>query len=142
MISIHIREFRFASDYDRALNLWQNMIKGIHVGVSDAPTEIQKKLGRDPDLFLVAEAGDDFVGTVLGGFDGRRGIIYHLAVRSDFQGQGVGSRLMHEVESRLRAKGCIRCYLLVTPDNVEAMHYYEQHGWQRMANVPYAKDLG
>jgi ribosomal protein S18 acetylase RimI-like enzyme len=141
MTSICIREFRFGSDYGRAVNLWQNMVKGIHVGTSDAPEEIQKKLGRDPDLFLVAEAGEDFIGTVLGGFDGRRGIIYHLAVRSDYQGQGVGSRLMEEVESRLRSKGCIRCYLMVTPDNLEAVRYYEKRGWQLMDNLPFAKDL-
>ncbi len=48
---------------------------------------------------------------------------------------------MDEVEARLRLKGCIRCYLLVTPDNPEAMEYYEHHGWQRMDNVPFAKDL-
>lgn len=141
MSSIQIREFQFASDYIRALHLWENMVKGIHVGASDAPSEIRKKLSRDPDLFLVAEAGDDFIGTVLGGFDGRRGIIYHLAVRSDYQGQGIGSRLMNEVESRLRAKGCIRCYLMVTPDNLEAIQYYEKRGWQRMENLPLAKDL-
>ncbi len=141
MSSIQIREFQFASDYIRALHLWEDMVKGIHVGASDAPSEIRKKLSRDPDLFLVAEAGDDFIGTVLGGFDGRRGIIYHLAVRPDYQGQGIGSKLMNEVESRLRAKGCIRCYLMVTPDNPEAIQYYEKRGWQRMENLPLAKDL-
>ncbi len=141
MSSVCIREFHFGSDYARAKSLWENMEKGIHLGLSDSPAEMQKKLQRDPDLFLVAEAGNELIGTVVGGFDGRRGIIYHLAVRKDHQGRGIGSHLMDEVESRLRAKGCIRCYLLVTPDNPEAMHYYEKHGWKRMDNVPYAKDI-
>ncbi len=141
MQSICIRQFEFASDYERAMELWDHMEKGIHVGRSDSPAETQKKLERDPELFLVAEDGNELVGTVIGGFDGRRGIIYHLAVRKDHQGHGIGSRLMDEVEARLRAKGCIRCYLLVTPDNPEAMQYYEHRGWQRMDNVPFAKDL-
>ncbi len=141
MQSVCIRQFEFASDYERAMALWDHMEKGIHVGRSDSPAETQKKLERDPELFLIAEDGNELIGTVIGGFDGRRGIIYHLAVREDHQGHGIGSRLMDEVEARLRSKGCIRCYLLVTPDNPEAMQYYERRGWQRMDNIPFAKDL-
>ncbi len=114
---------------------------GVHVGPSDAPAEIEKKLQRDPDLFLVAEEDGVLIGTVIGGFDGRRGFIYHLAVLPEHQGRGVGMTLMDEVEGRLRAKGCIRCYLLVMPDNVEAIQYYEKRGWKLLNDLPYAKDL-
>ena len=141
MAPICIRDFHAPDDYARALRLWKNMEKGIHVGPSDAPAEIDKKLERDPDLFLVAEDGSDLIGTVIGGYDGRRGFIYHLAVHADHRSRGVGTRLMDEVEARLRARGCIRCYLFVTPDNVEAMQYYQKRGWQLMDNLPYAKDL-
>jgi ribosomal protein S18 acetylase RimI-like enzyme len=141
MSAICIREFGFPEDYAAAISLWEHMEKGIHVGPSDAPAEIQKKLERDPDLFLVAETNGGLIGTVIGGFDGRRGIIYHLAVHPNYRGQGLGGRLMDEVEARLRAKGCLRCYLLVTPDNLEAMRYYEKRGWLQMDNFPYAKDL-
>ena len=54
------------------------------------------------------------VGTVIGGFDGRRGLIYHLAVEPGFRKRGIGSLLMEEVERRLKGKGCLRCYLMVT----------------------------
>ncbi len=141
MAPICIREFRAPDDYTRALRLWEDMEKGIHVGPSDAPAEIDKKLERDPDLFLVAEDSGDLIGTVIGGYDGRRGFIYHLAVHADHRSRGVGTRLMNEVEARLRARGCIRCYLFVTPDNVEVMQYYQKRGWQLMDNLPYAKDL-
>ncbi len=57
------------------------------------------------------------IGTVIGGFDGRRGLIYHLAVEAAFRQQGIGSLLMDEVERRLKAKGCLKCYLMVTVDN-------------------------
>ena len=56
------------------------MEKGVHVGRSDTPAEIEKKLARDPDLFLVAECEQQIIGSVIGGYDGRRGMIYHLAV--------------------------------------------------------------
>ncbi len=77
MQPICIREFDFASDYERAMELWDHVEKGIHVGRSDSPAETQKKLERDPELFLVAEDGNELVGTVIGGLDGRRGIMYH-----------------------------------------------------------------
>lgn len=141
MTSIYIREFRYPEDYPRVVQLWGMIEKGIRVGRSDALAEIEKKLQRDPDLFLVAEVDDKLIGTVIGGYDGRRGLIYHLSVAASFRGQGVGSRLMSEVEARLRAKGCVRCYLFVTPDNDEAMRYYQKRGWQRMDIYPFAKDL-
>jgi ribosomal protein S18 acetylase RimI-like enzyme len=79
---------------------------------------------------------------VIGGFDGRRGLLYHLAVAKEFRGQGIGTSLLNEVESRLRARGCFKCYLMVTPENDEAAQYYEQHGWHLMDYVrPYGKDL-
>ncbi len=141
MGDICIREFRFEQDYDPAIRLWGNVGSGVHVGPSDVPAELGKKLQRDPDLFLVAEAEGAMVGTVIGGFDGRRGFIYHLAVDPAYRDQGIGTRLMDEVEARLRTKGCIRCYLLVLPDNEEAIHYYEKHGWSLMTALPFAKDL-
>jgi N-acetylglutamate synthase len=140
--SIQIREFQYPEDYQAAFNLWESMEYGVRVGRSDSPEEIQKKVHRDPDLFLVAEAGNEIVGTVIGGFDGRRGTIYHLAVAKGFRKQGIGAQLMAEVESRLRAKGCVRCFLFVLVDNDEAAHFYEQNGWILADHLhPYAKDL-
>jgi ribosomal protein S18 acetylase RimI-like enzyme len=141
-LSIQIREFRFPNDYEPVLQLWQAIEKGVRVGRSDTLPEIRKKLARDPDLFLLAESGGEIVGSVIGGFDGRRGLIYHLAVAASFRGQGIGSCLMAEVESRLRAKGCLKCYLLVTDDNPEAETYYRHHGWGLMDRIHlYGKEL-
>jgi ribosomal protein S18 acetylase RimI-like enzyme len=141
MAPITIREFQYPADYSEVMQLWENTEKGIHLGASDAPNEIEKKLQRDPELFLVAESSGKLIGTVVGGFDGRRGYIYHVAVIPEFRGQGIGHRLMQEVEKRLRARGCIRCHLLVNNDNHEAMSFYEKNGWKPLEDTPYAKDL-
>lgn len=129
--SVQIREFQFPADYDQVYRLWKSIEKGVHVGRSDTLDETKKKIARDPDLFLVAESE----GNVIGGFDGRRGLIYHLAVSGSFRGKGVGSCLMDEVESRLSAKGCLKCYLLITEDNLEVASYYQSRGWQAMDTV-------
>jgi len=137
-----IREFKYPEDYPAARLLWENAGPGIHLRRSDDPGEIQKKLQRDPDLFLIAEIDDKMVGTVLGGFDGRRGMVYHLAVSDQDRRLGIGELLMDELERRLKSKGCIRCYLLVTVENEDAMHFYKKRGWSHMNYVyTFGKDL-
>lgn len=140
---VSLREFRYPQDYDVLIELWNGMEKGVHVGRSDSPEEIEKKTLRDPDLFLVAEEDGHVIGSVIGGYDGRRGLIYHLAVAREFRQLGVGSQLLEEVETRLRGKGCLKCYLMITPDNPEAGRFYEKRGWHHMNYVrPYGKELG
>ena len=135
MAVFQIREFRFPEDFDPVLRLWKSIEKGVHVGRSDTLAEIQKKITRDPDLFLVAESDKEIIGTVIGGFDGRRGMIYHLAVATSMRGMGIGSCLMAEVESRLREKGCLKCYLMVADDNVDVGSFYQKCGWKPMQDV-------
>ncbi len=127
-----VREFRFPADYEGALHVWESMEIGVQVGRSDTLQEIERKLQRDPDLFLVAEVNNKIVGTVIGGYDGRRGMIYHLAVLADLRKHGVGEQLLAEVEKRLKAKGCLKCYLLVSAENINAAQFYERRGWREM----------
>jgi ribosomal protein S18 acetylase RimI-like enzyme len=137
-----IRSFSFEQDYAAARDLWNASGPGVQLGQSDTPEEIAKKLQRDPDLFLVAEQDGQVIGTVIGGFDGRRGMIYHLAVAQNFRGQGVGKALMAELEDRLRARGCLRAYLMVVHGNDEAVRFYENLGWGKMTRVDtFAKNL-
>lgn len=127
-----VREFQLPDDYGAALKLWTAMEIGVQVGRSDSLEEIEKKLKHDPDLFLVAESDGKLVGTVIGGYDGRRGMIYHLAVDADFRKHGIGESLIAEVERRLQDKGCLKCYLLVTAENTNAIRFYERLGWRDM----------
>jgi ribosomal protein S18 acetylase RimI-like enzyme len=140
-LSVNIRNFHYPDDYDEVFHLWSHAGAGIHLRKSDEPEEIQKKLSRDPDLFLIAEDDGVIIGTVLGGFDGRRGMMYHLAVKESYRKHGIGGMLVTELEKRLYAKGCIRYYLLVTRDNDDAIHFYEQRGWKPMDELVLGKDL-
>lgn len=137
-----VREFNFPDDYPAVRELWEGMEKGVHVGRSDMLEEIEKKITRDPDLFLVAESNGLIVGSIIGGYDGRRGLIYHLAVAKDSRQQGIGGQLLDEVEARLRDKGCLKCYLMITLDNPEVENFYEKRGWHYMDYVrPFGKEL-
>ncbi len=137
-----IRSFIYPDDYPKVYELWMRAGSGIHQGRSDTPEQIARKIERDPDLFLVAEMDGRVIGSVLGGSDGRRGLVYHLAVDESYRQRGIGAALMEELEARLSRKGCLRCYLLVTKENRQAMRFYSRRGWERMDLFIYGKDLG
>lgn len=128
---IRLREFTL-DDYAAVYTLWQDAGPGVGISRSDTREEIAKKLQRDPDLFLVAEDEGQIIGTVIGGYDGRRGLIYHLAVEPAYRKRGIGERLMEQVEKRLTAKGCLKSYLLVTRENTDVIEFYNRLGWETM----------
>jgi ribosomal protein S18 acetylase RimI-like enzyme len=137
-----IREFQL-SEYEAVVGLWQRAAGGIRLRRSDTRQEIAKKMLRDPDLFIVAEHAGALVGAVMGGFDGRRGFVYHLATDPNFRRLGIATALMEALEERLRAKGCLKVYLLVTNDNLEAQQYYLKRGWEDMTGAVsiYGKEI-
>ena len=137
---MQLRSFTWG-DLEAVLDLWKAAGPGIHLGRSDSPEEIRKKLSHDPDLFLVAEDQGRIIGAVMGGYDGRRGLVYHLAVLPQERHRGLGSMLMAELEQRLRAKGCVKYYLLVTPDNPQVLEFYRRLGWSVMDMTLMGKEL-
>ena len=137
---MRIRDFTI-DEFDDVRALWAQYPDELGIGRSDTREELAKKLERDPDLFLVAEEEGELVGSVIGGFDGRRGLIYHLAVDRRHAGRGLGRTLMAEVERRLAARGCLRAYLLVKAENLEVIDVYQHLGWQPLPVTLLAKNM-
>ena len=126
MPDVELREC-VIEDHAAVLSLWHGC--GLHPSRSDSVEGMARKLARDPQLFLLAVQDDEVVGSVLGSFDGRRGWINRLAVRSDLRGKGLADRLMAEVERRLVALGCEKVNLLIEPENGAVQAYYERLGY-------------
>ena len=78
---------------------------------------------------------------MIGGFDGRRGLIYHLAVDQSYRQRGIGKLLMDEIERRLVAKGCLRCYLLVKDDARDVIQFYRGQGWDTFGTTVLGKTI-
>lgn len=112
-------------DYGAARRLWDAVE---HLGPVPRH-EVEQKLARDPELFLVAEDEGEVVGVVMGSSDGRRGWIARLAVDPYRQGEGIGRQLVEEVERRLLASGVRRVNLLVFSENVDGAGFWERTGY-------------
>ncbi|UCD40630.1 MAG: hypothetical protein JSV69_08440 [Chloroflexota bacterium] len=83
---VHICSFQQPDDCEAVIDLWERSGSGVRVGRSDTLDEISKKITRDPNRFLVADQKGVIIGAVIGGFDGRRGLAYHLAVSEKHRG--------------------------------------------------------
>ncbi len=138
---VRLRTGDVDQDYGAVRGFWEAAGPGIRLGPSDTFAELQRKLTRDPDLFVVAMSGKRLVGAVLGGWDGRRGYVYHLAVDTGRQRSGIGSALLAELEGRFRLKGCSRLNLLVAGGDEGAVAFYERLGWERLGAQGMGKTL-
>jgi len=68
--------------------------------------------------------------------------MYHLAVSSTHRRKGIANLLVDALEEKLKEKGCIRYYLLVTKDNQEAITFYKKRDWENMDDLyVFAKNL-
>ena len=116
------------TDYQAVVNLWNDA--GLILRPGDDLDSIKLKLQRDADLFLVARERDEVVGCVMGGWDGRRGWIYHLAVKTSRQRSGIARKLVHELEVRLARKGAKRVNAQVYESNIASLQFFRACGYE------------
>jgi N-acetylglutamate synthase len=134
---ISTREF-VIEDYEGAVALW-HLVEGVEVAEGDSKEEIGAYFLRNPGLSRVAEENGTILAAVLCGHDGRRGLIYHLAVAPASHGKGIGKVLVQECIARLRDAGIARALILVAGDNAGAHSFWLRVGWE---DVPGAMLMG
>ena len=119
----NIRIYR-ERDREQVLALWQECDL-IHPK-NDPQKDLDRKKGFGEELFLVIEEKEKIIGTVMGGYDGHRGIINYLGVHPSFRGQGLGKMLLQAVEQKLIDLGCPQVNLLVWSNNSEVLKFYKK----------------
>jgi ribosomal protein S18 acetylase RimI-like enzyme len=100
------------SDYDEVMALWQ-ATEGLTLRDADSRDAVTRYLARNPRLSFIARDDGRVVGAVLGGTDGRRGYLQHLAVAPTHRGQGLGRSLAARVLEGLGSLGIAKCLLFV-----------------------------
>ena len=125
------------SDIPAARRFWEG-IPGLSLGDADGPKSLASFLTRNPGLSW--GAFDDFrlAATLLGGHDGRRGFLYHLAVDERDRGHGLSTELMTRVLEGLGACGITKVHAFVLIDNTQGLAFWAsaaRRGWSRRGDV-------
>ena len=117
------------SDYEQASQLWQSL-PGMGLSGADEKEKICEFLQKNSNTCFVALKGGNLIGTILGGSDGRRGYIYHLAVQQSEHKKGVGKILVDLCLNEFKRSGIQKCHIFVISDNAEGIASWEKVGWQ------------
>lgn len=126
MSTIAIRAFE-ECDVAAVLALW-SASDGLGHGPGDTPDELRRYLARNAGISSVAVDGEAVVGAVLCGHDGRRGVLYRLAVAKSHRRRGVGRALVERALAALRAARISRCMLYVLGANAGGLAFWTSLG--------------
>ena len=127
MNELIIRNYK-SSDEGQIIDLWFEC--GLAAPWNNPKRDIERKMDKDPSLFLVGEFEGSIVASCMAGYDGHRGWIYYLAVRPEYQKQGIASKIVREAENRLLKIGCPKIDLMVRKSNEEAISFYQKIGYK------------
>ncbi len=126
-------------DYYEIYELW-NSSKEIRINIQDDTYEkISKFIDYNSNLCIVAIENSEIIGSVLAGYDGRRGHIYHTIVRSDYRSKGIGNKLIDKVLEEFKSKEVNEIDLLSIINNHEGNTFWEHKGFLLNENLNYRR---
>lgn len=114
-------------NYDDVIRLWRKV--DLTITSSDSKEEIERMLQLNPDLFLIGKIDEKIIGVVMGGFDGRRGYVHHLAIDPKYQKKGFGKMLVEELLKKFREKKVHKIHLFIEKRN-DVITFYQKLGWE------------
>lgn len=121
-------------DYDQSIELWRHT-EGLALSDADSRESIQYYLARNPGMSYVCKDGEAVIGTILGGHDGRRGYIYHVAVDQAYRGKSIGKQLVRRSLNTLNEAGISKCHIMVIADNEIGNRFWAKTGWQKRDGI-------
>lgn len=121
-----IRRFQ-PGDEDALIGVWREC--GLLRSWNDPREEITGNQQSPSGRLFVATSGDELAGSVMAGYDGRRGWINYLAVLPRHRRQGLGTALMATAEGYLTELGCPKVNLQVRESNPDVVGFYVALGY-------------
>ncbi|WP_246098486.1 GNAT family N-acetyltransferase [Saccharibacillus brassicae] len=121
-------------DYSKVFALWSHT-EGMGLSDSDSEASISKFLKRNEGHSFVCTDGEEMIGTILCGHDGRRGFLYHVAVSTEHRKNGIGKRLVESALDSLTKSGIIKCHLMVFANNKAGNQYWNDTGWIKRDDI-------
>lgn len=124
-------------DYDEVYSLWLSC-KGMGLNdLDDSRDGIARFLQRNPETCFVALKDGGIVGVIIAGNDGRRGYIYHTAVREEQRGNGIATALVDAALDGLKRCGINKVALVVFDRNTLGNGFWEKRGFAARNDLVY-----
>lgn len=119
------------NDYEALFVMWKNTPNMGLRTLDDSREGILRFLKRNPGISFAAYEGNQLIGAILCGHDGRRGYIYHTAVLPEYRGQGIASGLVDAAVGALQREGITRVCLNVMETNEQGKQFWTKKGWDK-----------
>ncbi len=125
------------SDYKSVYDLWLSC-KGMGLNdIDDSENGINKFLERNPETCFIATDNNEVIGVILAGNDGRRGYIYHTAVRPTERNTGIGTKLVDKAMKAFEDIGITKVALVVFEKNETGNAFWEKKGFTSREDLVY-----
>jgi len=113
---------------EAVLQMWREA--DVSPSVTDSVDDIRRTILNSPARFLVAEAEEELIGSVIGTFDGWRANFYRLAVVPAYRRRGLARTLVAEIETWLMEQGAKKIGALVENDRPASMAFWQAAGYR------------
>ena len=124
-------------DYEEVYALWMS-IRGFAMrSLDDSRDGVARFLKRNPDTSVVAVADVKIVGSILCGYDGRRGCLYHVCVREDYRRQGIGKAMVVYCMKALEKEEISKVSLIAFTQNDIGNAFWKEIGWTKREDLNY-----
>lgn len=124
-----VRTFK-AKDYPEV----KRLLKEVEMfdPIWDSKMNLLGKVEKDNNSVLVYEEKDEVVGFVIRvRYGPELQYLFRLGVRKDFQGKGVGTKLLDHCKELARKEGVKEVGLYAEVDNDRLSEFYEKRGFKR-----------
>jgi ribosomal protein S18 acetylase RimI-like enzyme len=120
------------ADIESVLRLWATA--GGPASVGATREGLSRLLATDREGLLLAESGEEVVGSLIAVWDGWRGSFYRIAVHPERRRQGLATALLREGERQLRKRGAVRLTAIVADDDAAAVGFWRAAGYRRQTD--------
>lgn len=124
-------------DYNAVYHLWSATAGMGMRSLDDSLEGITRFLRRNPNTCFVAEHNNQIVGVILCGQDGRRGYIYHTAVKLDCRKRGIGKALVNAALEALKKENINKVALVVFTNNSLGNGFWKHLGFEMRNDLVY-----
>lgn len=126
-LSVTIRNYNPLTDFQAVRD---NLIAdGMFDDNWDAEEKLRKLVAERPNGIIVAEVGDEIVGSVFQ-TDRLYPYFWRLVVRKDYRERGIGEQLLDTVEQQLREERHNQIGIFVTEEHEAIKQWYIKRGFQ------------